>query len=700
MARGRLWLGLAAIALTGIAGLAGLGALDRAYPPDYSHLTRLSTVVTARDGTVLRVFRAGDDAIRLPATVTQVEPAYLDMLLAYEDRRFRWHPGVDPISLLRAVGQTVIHGRVVSGASTLTMQVARLLEPRPRTLRSKLVEMVRAVQLERRHSKDEILGMYLTLAPFGGNLAGVRAASLAYFGREPDRLGPAQAALLVALPQSPTRRRPDRHPDVARDAAHRVLDRVAAAGVIDDIARAEAREAGLPATRRPLPMSSPHLAQTLAAGVPAGSTVPTTLDAGLQQGLETLAVRERPWFGDDASLAVLVVDNATAEVRGYLGGADFFGPHGQVDMIRASRSPGSTLKPFIYGLAFDDLMIHPETVIEDKPLAFGGYAPRNFDLGYHGEVTIRTALRQSLNLPAVAVLERVGPERLVAAFTAAGVQTRLPRGATEAGLPIALGGVGISLADLARLYRAAGSDGLSRPLRYRLDQPPPAETPRTLLGPVARYYLGDILADAAMPDAVTQVAAKGSARRVAYKTGTSYGFRDAWAIGWSSSHTVAVWVGRPDGSPRPGAMGRNAAGPVMVKVFDLIPDQQGLRFAAMPQGAIQAAGTSQLPPALQRFRFGAGVTRGADVASDGPRILFPPDGATVELPRDDQSQLDTLALKAEGGEAPLRWLVNGQPVAALHRRNDAFWQPDGEGYAEIVVIDAANRRARAEVRLR
>lgn len=698
MGRGPFRAGLAAIGLT-IAGVAALGALDRAFPPDYRRLGQLSTVVTARDGTALRVFRAGDDAIRLAATTAQVEPAYLDMLIAYEDRRFRWHPGVDPVALVRAVGQSLVHRRVVSGASTLTMQVARLLEPRPRTVGSKLIEMARAVQLERRHTKDEILGMYLTLAPFGGNLAGVRAASLAYFGREPRELGPAQAALLVALPQSPTRRRPDRHPDAARDAALRVLDRVAAAGVIDERRRLEAREAGLPAKRQPLPMASPHLAQALAAEAAPGATVRSTLDARLQQGLETLGRRERPWFGDDASLAVLVVDNATAEVRGHLGGDFFATQGGQVDMTRASRSPGSTLKPFVYGLAFDDLMIHPETVIEDKPLAFGDYAPRNFDKDYHGQVTIRTALRQSLNLPAVAVLDRIGPQRLMAAFNAAGVQPRLPRGATEPGLPIALGGVGISLADLARLYRAAAGDGLSRPLRYRADAPA-EDRPKPLLGPVARYYLADILADAAMPDSVTQVAAEGSARRIAYKTGTSYGFRDAWAIGWSASHTVAVWVGRPDGSPRPGALGRNAAGPVMIKVFDLIPNQEGLRFTAMPPGAIRAAGTAALPPALQRFRFGAGVTRGADPGSDGPRIVFPPDGAVVELPRDEARQLASLALKAEGGEAPLRWLVNGQPVEALRRRNDAFWLPDGEGYAEIVVIDAANRRARSEVRLR
>lgn len=699
MGRGRLWFGLAAIGLT-IAGMAALDALDRAFPPDYSHLGRLSTVITARDGTVLRVFRAPDDAIRLAATTADIEPAYIDMLLAYEDRRFRWHPGVDPVALVRAVGQSIVHRRIVSGASTLTMQVARLLEPRPRTVRSKLIEMVRAVQLERRHTKDEILGMYLTLAPFGGNLAGVRAASLAYFGREPRELGPAQAALLVALPQSPTRRRPDRRPDAAREAAHRVLDRVAAAGVIDERRRLEAREAGLPGSRRPLPMASPHLAQMLAGGAPPGMTVRSTLDARLQRGLETLGARERPWFGDGASLAVLVVDNATAEVRGHLGG-DFFGAQGgQVDMTKASRSPGSTLKPFVYGLAFDDLMIHPETVIEDKPLAFGNYAPRNFDHDYHGEVTIRTALRQSLNLPAVAVLERVGPQRLMTAFNAAGVWPRLPRGASEPGLPIALGGVGVSLADLARLYRAVAADGLSRPLRYRADEPAAAEAPKTLLGPVARYYLTDILADAAMPDSITQVAAEGSARRIAYKTGTSYGFRDAWAIGWSASHTVAVWVGRPDGSPRPGALGRNAAGPVMVKVFDLIPNQEGLRFTAIPPGALRVTGTAKLPAALQRFRFGAGVTRGADPAGDGPRILFPPDGAVVELSRDEVARLSTLALKAEGGDAPLRWLVNGQPVETLHRRNDAFWQPDGEGYAEIVVIDAANRRARAEVLLR
>ncbi|HZN27804.1 MAG TPA: penicillin-binding protein 1C, partial [Xanthobacteraceae bacterium] len=369
-----------------------------------------STRVVDRNGNLLRPYTTPEGRWRLPATRENVDPRFLAMLLAYEDRRFNAHHGVDPLALGRAFSQLLGNGRVVSGASTLTMQVARLLEPRAeRTFAAKLRQMVRAVEIERSLSKDEILALYLSLAPYGGNLEGVRAAALAYFGKEPRRLTLGEAALLVALPQSPEQRRPDRSIEAARNARDRVLDRVAAAGAVplDEVARA--KHEPVPDGRRPMPMLAPHAADAVVAAVPDRDLHRLTIDATLQKNLEELARERASALGPDVSVAILAVDHATGEVHARVASADYFDIRraGQVDMTLALRSPGSTLKPFIYGLGFEDGFIHPESLIDDRAVRYGGYAPENFDLTFQGTVTVRRALQLSLNVPAVAVLDKV-----------------------------------------------------------------------------------------------------------------------------------------------------------------------------------------------------------------------------------------------------------------------------------------------------
>ncbi|MDH3476106.1 MAG: transglycosylase domain-containing protein, partial [Rhodospirillales bacterium] len=393
--RGRLKRGLAAGGL--LLALAGAAvALDRVFPPELSRLGGTSTLVLDSQGRLLRAFTTADGAWRLATVPAQVDPLYLAMLEAYEDRRFRYHPGVDPLAVLRAAGQALRAGRVVSGASTLTMQTARLLEPRPRGLWAKLVEAARALQLEARYGKDRVLGFYLTLAPFGGNLEGLRAASLAYLGKEPVRLTPGEAALLVALPQSPSRLRPDRFPAAARAARDKVLAVMERRGLLSAHQAAEAREEPVPRRRRDLPFHAPHLARRLASG--GAPVLRTTIDGDLQRALERLAALEMHLLQPRASLAALVVENGSGRVLAYLGSADFFDSAraGQVDMVRAVRSPGSALKPFIYGMAFDELLVHPETIVADLPTRFGDYRPENFQRSYHGEVTVREALQRSL----------------------------------------------------------------------------------------------------------------------------------------------------------------------------------------------------------------------------------------------------------------------------------------------------------------
>ena len=648
--------------------------LDRRFPIDLSRV-KTSDVVADASGEMLRPFITPDGMWRLAATGEAIDPLYLTMLVAYEDQRFAWHPGIDPLSLLRAVGQLATNGRVVSGASTLTMQVARLLEPRPRTIGAKLIEMARAVQLEARLSKAEILGLYLTLAPFGGNLEGVRAASLAWFGKEPRQLSPAQAALLVVLPQRPSALRPDRHPEAAKLARDKVLDRMVSLGVLAADKGTEAKLDPLPLRRRAFPQLAPHLAERLRQPGELRSTVQAKLQRRLERFLSTLTIDE------DSSVAVLVVDNASRSVRAYVGALDFLDGKrfGAVDMVRAVRSPGSTLKPMAYAMAFDAGILHPETVLLDAPTSFSGYAPTNFSEAFAGDVTAREALQMSLNVPAVAVLERIGPIRFAARLRDAGVELRLPKESDVPGLPVILGGAGVTLEELATLYVAFANQGVAGPLRLR---PEAASPPRRVLGDAAVWQVEDILANAPPPPERSGAQGRVDRRRISFKTGTSYGFRDAWAVGWDSLHTVAVWVGRPDGTPSPTRYGRNSAAPLLFDVF-------GLLQAPPPQLArtTPPAGVSlTVPTALQRWQ-----------RPDGPAIVFPPDGAVLDL----ASARDGLQLVAKGGAGALVWLVNDRPLEVdPWQSRQTWWTPDGPGASRITVKDGDGRFSTVEVWLR
>ena len=658
---------------------------DRLLPPDLSRYADRTQVVADRDGDVLRAFVTADGMWRLKTSVDDVDPLYLAMLVAYEDSRFAWHGGVDPLALARATGQWVANGHVVSGGSTLTMQVARLLEPRPRTLGAKLIEMVRAHQLEAHLSKDEILGLYLTLAPFGGNLEGVRAASLAYFGKEPRYLSPAEAALLVALPQSPTALRLDRNPEAAQVARDRVLDRVAAAGVITETEAARAKRATVPDLRQDLPFLAPHLAERLHAQDPDNEEIVTTLDADLQRAAERVIGLAPPVADPAASAAALIVDNRTGCLVAHVGAFDYFAVerHGMVDMTQAIRSPGSALKPFIYALAFERRLIHPETIIDDRPRRFGGYAPTNFDGGFHGDVSIRVALQLSLNVPAVAVLDRLGPVQFSAALQQSGITLHLPGDAPAASLPLALGGVGITLEDMAALYAGLARGGAIAPLC--ITETETSEEPHRFVRPFAAWYVADILGGAARP-----LGFRSEGAALPFKTGTSYGYRDAWAIGFSGDYTIAVWVGRPDGGSCTGCIGIDVAAPLMRRLFDLLPPDALAGLPPAPAGSVIAS-NADLPSLLRRFDRNL-----SPIPLPSLDIAFPPDGVRVRLTSDDEGT-DVLPLRAEGGVPPLTWLVNGAPVPAYGRLSLAEWLPDGAGYADIRVVDSHGQSAAARV---
>jgi penicillin-binding protein 1C len=680
----RFWCALAVVGAIALIG--GYLALS---PPSLYRGERLSQLVLARDGSILRGFLSVDGKWRLPTAASDVDPLYRRMLIAIEDRRFETHVGVDPLAVLRATGQWIAHGRVVSGASTLTMQAVRLLERRPRTLAAKIAESGEALALERRLGKDSILGLYLTLAPFGGNLEGVRAASLAYFGKEPTHLTAAEAALLVVIPRSPERLRPDRHPVAAQQARDAVLQRIAAEGIISREALAEAEAEPVQTQRAAMPFHAMHLAKALRDADPSLAVVRTTIDPRLQKEVEALLRREAAALDPQATLAALVVDNRNRQTIAYVGNTDFLSAsrRGTIDMARAIRSPGSALKPFIYAMAFDRLIIHPETILDDQPRQFGDYAPGDFDGRFAGEVTARQALQYSLNVPAVAVLDRLGPARFTAALAAAGIRLKLPQSTSEPGLAVALGGDGISLLDLATLYVALSHGGAVAPLQTRLDQPVGRET--AIFGPVAAWYVNDILGSAPPPPGMLPAEVK-RARQLAFKTGTSYGFRDAWAVGYDSEVTIAVWAGRPDGTPMPGISGRTTAAPVLFKIADLLGPRAAKMAAKPPPGALVVA-RRELPPGLQRLDPGPAERGGRDTG--GPKILYPPDGSTVEWHGED------VPLEAAGGSAPLRWLADGRPLPQGAPRRTLFWNPAGVGFTRLTAVDAAGRSAHATVRL-
>ena len=709
----RYWRRLQRIAAYFSGGLLGLALTvaiaDRLAPPDLKTLDHSSTFVVDKDGRLLRAFTNRDGVWRLPATVAQVDPLYLRMLMAYEDRRFATHYGVDPRAVGRAIWSAIREGRLVSGASTLTMQTARLLEPRRRTLEAKLAEMARAVQLEARLSKDEILAAYLTLAPYGGNIEGVRAASLVYFGKEPKRLTPAEAALLVILPQSPTATRPDRYPQRAKRARDKVLRVMARRGVLSRRQLREALESPVPHRRRAMPFDAPHLTRALAAEQKATRDarriIRTTIDGELQRALQRLVRHAAGGLHAQATVAVLVVENATGQIRAYVGSSDFFNDRraGQIDMIGAIRSPGSTLKPFVYGMALEERIIHPETIIADVPTRFDDYQPENFRRVYHGEVTVREALQQSLNVPAVVVLDGVGPVRLASRLRQAGARLAFDRKRPTPGLPLALGGVGLTLRDLVGLYTGLANGGRVTRLTVRPNETAAPDAGRRIVSAGAAWQLARILEGAPPPDDFVANANTKGARKIAYKTGTSYGFRDAWSVGYDAAHTIGVWVGRPDGTPNPGHFGRKTAAPILFRAFGLLPKGDGPMPGQAPAG-VRLADAGALPPHLQRF--GKAARQGGLLTAIRPlTIAFPPDGAVVELKRVPNKKsanraFERLPLAADGGRKPLKWLVNGRPIESRPHRRQTRWTPDGEGFVRITVIDADGRVASAVTRLR
>ncbi|WP_122670748.1 peptidoglycan glycosyltransferase PbpC [Pseudomonas viridiflava] len=542
----------------------------------------LARVVLAEDGTPLWRFADANGVWRYPVTNQQVSPYYLEALLTYEDRWFYSHPGVNPLALVRASWQNLRGARVVSGGSTLSMQVARLLDPHSRTLPGKFRQLWRTLQLEWHLSKDEILSLYLNRAPFGGTLQGVAAASWAYLGKSPQNLTRAEAALLAVLPQAPSRLRPDRHPQRAQLARDKVLRRLAEFQVWPQGSVDEALEEPLWLAPRQEPSLAPLLARRLNRPN-SPPLIRTTLDAPLQRRMEDLLMGWRARLPERTSAAILVVEAENMAVRAYVGSVDISDAKrfGHVDMVTALRSPGSTLKPFLYGMAMDAGLIHSESLMQDVPRRYGDYRPGNFSTGFGGPVAASSALSMSLNLPAVQLLEVYGPKRFAAELRNGGVPLTLPPLA-EPNLALILGGAGSRLEDLVAGYSAFARGGRSADVRL---QPQDRLRERRMMSPGAAWIIRRILSGQSRPD-IDPRAELVQRPQLAWKTGTSYGFRDAWAIGVGPRFLVGVWIGRPDGTPVPGQFGLASAAPLMLQVHDVLVNRDSQRGIAAPVQAV------------------------------------------------------------------------------------------------------------------
>ncbi|MDI7775935.1 penicillin-binding protein 1C [Asticcacaulis sp. EMRT-3] len=665
-----------------------LAVVNLVCPPDMAKADRASPVVLDRNGVFLRALPVDDGRWRLRADLNRTDPAFLHHLLGIEDARFYLHPGVDAAAVARAFLSNFHAGGIVSGGSTITMQTARLLSPHPRTYGGKAIEALRALQLELRYSKHDILQLYLTLAPYGGNLEGVRAASLSYFGHEPETLTLGEQAQLISLPQAPEARRPDLHPKAAQAARDLILDRMAQNGLIDAQALHEALQEPVAHQRLPFPAIAWQTAGRLARTVTGlQATLVTTLDAGLQTRLEAMAAATAKAQGPNVSAAILVVDIHTRGVLASVGGGGLDRPGGWIDMTRALRSPGSALKPFIYGFAFENGVVAPDTRLMDAPTRFGDYQPEDFDRNFHGEVSVKEALVNSLNVPAVAVLNRIGPDVFQARLAAVGVKLVRPKSAlNDAGLALALGGEGIHLDDLAKLYAGLGDHGLVKPLVYRLDdeKASAAASGQRLMRAEAADKVLAILRETPPPPGRLPGPLMRVSRRPAYKTGTSYGYRDALAVGVAGGYAVMVWTGRPDGGARADETGRDDAAPLLFDVFDQL---------RAPSQVPQAIAPPVAPVALQSL----------NAASDHMSILFPPSGATVYVETAGRAREEhlkvTRPLKLSAhGKAPIQWYVDGAPLKADD--DGAFnWSPPSEGFYDLTVTGGDGQSAKSHVRV-
>ena len=542
-----------------------------------------SQTITDRDGDMLHAFLARDEKWRMKANLDEITPELIQAIIHKEDRYFYWHTGINVAAILRAFWNNTTSGHKTSGASTITMQVARLLEPKSRTYLHKAWEVFRAFQLEWHLSKQEILALYLNLVPYGSNVEGVKAASILYLGRPPSQLSLSQSVALTVIPNRPTSLALGRHNDqivIARDKWLHRFEGLFAADMIQD-----ALEEPFVAYRREAPKLAPHYAWMAKNKWPWEEKIISTIDASVQSKAEKI-VHRYAQFAKLYSIhnaSALVIDNRTREILAYVGSPDF-GDHdhaGQVNGIKAYRSPGSTLKPFVYGMAFDLGLATPKKMVTDVPIDYEGYSPENFDKQHHGLLSIETALASSLNTIAVKTLAEVGVQKFVERLSNIGFR-KVDQQSRQLGLSVALGGCGVSLEELATAYAALANRGKWLPLKLKLSGDSTVSSEFQAISPGSAYMVTEILSKIERPDFPNNYQYSQSVPKVAWKTGTSYGRRDAWSVGYNSHYTVAVWLGNFDNHGSRQLTGAGMATPLLFKLFDVIDHKTSSGWLSRP----------------------------------------------------------------------------------------------------------------------
>ncbi|MFD1142629.1 penicillin-binding protein 1C [Larkinella insperata] len=534
---------------------------------------RYSTVITAADGTVLHAFLSDDDKWRLVTELDEITPVLQKTILHKEDNYFYYHPGFNPVAMARAAFRNLTTGRRTSGASTITMQVVRLLEPRQRTYTSKIVELFRALQLELFYSKEEILQLYLNLIPYGGNIEGIKSASMLYFGKPPQLLSLAEVTTLAIIPNRPSSLRLGVNNARIVQERNRWLNRFRKTDLFTPEAIADALSEPLTAHRRAMPSRAPHLARRLKKQYADQPVIPSSLRPNRQAQTEQLVTN---YVGRIRALnvhnaAVLVINNQTMAVEAYVGSADFANRYdgGQVDGVRAVRSPGSTLKPLLYALAFDKGLMTPKTVLNDVPTNFSGYEPENYDRQFYGPITVESALANSLNVPAVKTLQQVSTPNFVGCLQKAGFET-IKKQSKDLGLSVILGGCGVTLEELTRLFAAFANGGQFADLNFVATHQPDSPKKSHLVSAEAAFLITNTLTQITRPDLPNNFDNSYHLPRIAWKTGTSYGRRDAWSIGYNQRYTVGVWVGNFSGEGVAELSGANIATPLLFSIFNAI----------------------------------------------------------------------------------------------------------------------------------
>ena len=555
------------------------------------HALVWSVSVEYRDGRPAHVFLSSDEKWRLPVELERVDPKLVESLVALEDKRFWSHHGVDPIAISRAAITDVVHLRRVSGGSTLSMQLARLLEPRRRTIPSKLVDMFRALQLDARLSKREILEHYLARTPYGKNVEGIESAAWSYFGHGAQHLSPLEIATLLAVPQGPTRFAPSKANQTRlRERRDRILAKLIAAGVFSsadtEAARAEALAVEPPIRLRPMPREAIHAAVWARGQHPHEVRIRTTLDRGAQSVVEKLVGSYGAELQQRAihNAAIVVVDHRTREVVALTGNLDFDDAKhgGQISMFARPRSPGSTLKPLLYALAIDRGLALPEYLVTDVPSEYGTYRPRNFDGDYAGLITLRESLNRSLNLPFIDLLAKLGVETFIGELQRSGVShARATPG--EYGLSLIAGGIELTPLEVANLYATLAENGVHRALRmFASDR---ASTPSTIYGSAAAHLTREALSLRDRPDfPKRRDIRRGAPAEIHWKTGTSFGYRDAWAVGSGPQYTAAIWTGNVDQHASRDLVGSEAAAPLLFDVLEGLADRTRTQVPPSPPG--------------------------------------------------------------------------------------------------------------------